>query len=215
MVTIACVQVGNYCGRGAEYVNKLRYTVLRHLPQAHRFVCLTDNAEGLCDGVEPIPALPKLTGWWQKLALFAPTTFREDERVVYFDLDTWICDDITPLAEYRGDFAMLQHLNRPGVGASGVLAFRAGGNGARAVWAARERVGGEPKHVKGDQGFIEDELKRAGVRFDLLQRDVADVGIYSYKLDVLKRGMPRNARVICFHGQPRPHDVPHVWRAMM
>ena len=214
MVTIACVQVGNYCGRGAEYVNRLRDAVLRHLPQAHRFVCLTDNASGYNDDVEPIQALPGLTGWWQKLALFAPATFREDERVIYFDLDTWIRDDITPLAEYRGDFAMLQHLMRPGRGASGVLAWRAGGQGARAVWAARERVDGEPSHVKGDQGFIEDELMRAKVHFDLLQRDVASVGIYSYKIDVLKRGMPRDARVICFHGQPRPHDVPHVWRAM-
>jgi hypothetical protein len=52
----------------------------------------------------------------------------------------------------------------------------------------------------GDQGFLQSVLGDC-------QRwqDVAG-GIYSYKAHC-SRGVPADARVICFHGKPRPWDV--------
>ena len=63
---------------GADYVNKLRRAVARHLTQPHRFVCFTDDPAGLDAGIDtfPIPAIDlpadaAVTGW-RKLCLFRP-----------------------------------------------------------------------------------------------------------------------------------------------
>lgn len=207
-MTVACVQVGNYFGLGAEYVNKLRAGVARHLPLPHRFACITDDPEGLDDGIDVIEAHPGLTGWWQKLALFKPGTF-ETERVVYFDLDTWILGDLSGLASYAGPFAMLEHLIRPGRAASGMLAWHRDSDGARVIWDAYLAVGHEPVHALGDQGFMADALKAAGIVPDLLTRSM---GIYSYKLHCLN-GMPEGIKVCCFHVKPKPHELPQ-WAMM-
>jgi hypothetical protein len=204
MVTVACVQVGNYCGCGAAYVNKLRAGVLRHLPRPHRFACITDDASGLDPLIDIVPAHPGLTGWWQKLALFKPGTFQTG-RIIFFDLDTWILGDLTPLANYAGDFAMLEHLMRRNRPASGVLAWHRDAAGAQAIWEATLATGGEPRHKMGDQGFMEDTLKKRGIVPDLLQHSIG--GIYSWKLHC-RTQMPADVAVCCFHMRPKPHELP-------
>jgi hypothetical protein len=53
----------------------------------------------------------------------------------------------------------------------------------------------------GDQGFLSDHGFAAAQRW----QHVVPGQICSYKVhDLAGRGMPPNARVICFHGQPRP-----------
>ena len=107
---ICCVQAGNYQGRGAEYVNNLHDMVLRNMPPQtpFRFICFTDNPDGLDEGIDVRP-LPEqgLEGWWNKLALFKKGVFPEGERVVYFDLDTLIINALDDIVAYDGTLACL------------------------------------------------------------------------------------------------------------
>ena len=60
----------------AADVNRLAAQVRCHLSRPHRFICFTDDAEGLASGIEALP-LPELglpagssDTRWRKLALF-------------------------------------------------------------------------------------------------------------------------------------------------
>ena len=75
MATILCMKWGTKYG--PEYVNRLHSMVRRHLTIPHRFVCLTDNRDGLHAEIEtfPIPSLELPAGaperGWTKLVSFS------------------------------------------------------------------------------------------------------------------------------------------------
>ena len=56
-VLVMCMKWGK--AYGPEYVNRLRNGVARHLSYPHRFICFTDDAEGIDPGIEVFP-LPSL-----------------------------------------------------------------------------------------------------------------------------------------------------------
>jgi hypothetical protein len=63
-------------------------------------------------------------------------------------------------------------------------------------------------YPRGDQEYISNILainKKRPVFF----QDVVD-GIYSHKRNC-RNSLPTDARVICFHGRPRPYDVKEEW----
>ncbi len=55
---VLCIKWGTKYG--SEYVNRLYQGVRKHLAQPFRFVCLTDNAEGIDAAVDvlPLPVTP-------------------------------------------------------------------------------------------------------------------------------------------------------------
>jgi len=205
-LTVACVQWGNYEGRGAEYANVLADAVRRHLTAPHRFLCFTDAGSGLDEGIEARALPTGMRGWFNKLWLFAPGVL--SGRVLFLDLDTVITDSLDDIAEYRGDFACLRDFYRPDGLGSGVMAWRA--ESAHDIWTEWERAG-RPEPAGGDQSWI--ERLRPGA--DRLQ-DLFPGQIASYKVHCSDLGSPAGSRVICFHGRPRPHEaggwVDLVWR---
>ena len=54
---VICIKWGDKFG--ADYVNRLYKMVEKNLTLPHRFVCFTDNSDGILDGVEirPLPEL--------------------------------------------------------------------------------------------------------------------------------------------------------------
>ena len=52
MKNVVCIKWGEKFG--SEYVNKLYNSIQRNLSLKHRFICLTDNAEGIVAGVETL-----------------------------------------------------------------------------------------------------------------------------------------------------------------
>lgn len=191
-LTVVCVKAKpDYDHR---YVNRLYRAVRRYLPLPHRFVCLTDDASGIACQTRGLP--PGVGGWWAKLAMFREGLL--DGRVIYFDLDTVICDDISFMAEFNGDFAILRDFYRPEGYGSGVMVWNANPKCLWNDWI----VAGKPIHPLGDQGWIETKVKHA----KLLQ-DLYPDAIKSYKADQLDAG-PKRAAIVCFHGFPKPHDFP-------
>lgn len=207
MITVACVKWGSMYG--PEYVNRLYAMVARNLTDGTkgRFVCFTDDAEGLWPQVEIRPLPEGMTGWWNKLYLFAPGTFEDGERVVYFDLDTLIIGPIDDIMAYDGEFAILRDFYRPQGWGSGVMAWR-GGFGA-GIWESWARSG-RPDMVGGDQAWIEMCLYGNGaLKIDLWQA-LFPGAFCSYKADC-RPFPPAAARIVCFHGEPKPHDCGRAW----
>jgi hypothetical protein len=205
VITIACLNAGNYQGRGRTYVACLRRGLAKHLTIPHKLVCFTDD-EGLdIDGVEtsPLPH-PDLKGWFNKIALFKQGVFRAGERVWYFDLDTMIVGNIDFIGDYHGRFAMLGPFFQRGInpvyaGPQSAAMAWAGGYGA-AIWS-KFLLDGFPNTPGGDQKFINDMQLNPELMQELFPGRFA-----SYK-GHCQRELPAGVAVVCFHGLPRPHQA--------
>lgn len=183
MLNIVCVNEGDYLGRGEEYVNNLRGGIEKNCTVPHRFIVKTNTGE---------------SGWWSKLTLFKPDTFPVGDRILYFDLDTWIVGNIDDLANYDGYFAGLRDFYQPNNLGSGVLAWKAGEFDK--IWSKWVAIG-KPKLRIGDQAFIYMMIPDA-VRL----QDKFPNKIVSYKTHC-RSGIPEEASIVCFHGKPRPHEI--------
>lgn len=182
----------------------MRYLwMLRAMLPKHPIWCLTDQDDGV--PVYTRKMRSGLTGWWSKLELFAPH-MRSLRPFLYLDLDTYVLGDLTDILSWKPDrLAMLADFNDPKRLASGMMVVPDYDDG---IWFAFDR----DKHTGmagGDQEFI------ASVVPDALKLQGHFDGIKSYKVDG-----PNSGRVVCFHGEPKPHTaseehhwVRDVWRS--
>lgn len=199
---VACVKHGTKYG--AEYVNHLADQVRAHTTMAHAFVCMTEDPAGLDKGIGVWAMEPGASGWWAKLLMFKTWV---NSPVVFFDLDTCIVGNIDPLLRYAESavtpFAMLSDFYYPSRLASGVMAWR--GDYSR-IWTAWESAG-KPQVKGGDQAWIEQVMGKA----DIIQN--IQPGVYSYKAHKCSKRYPDDATVVCFHGEPKPHNCGSAWVA--
>lgn len=195
-VTVACVlrSGGDFT---PEYVERLRDGVAEHLPGA-RFVCLSD----VTVPCERIPLETKWRGWWAKLELFRLT----EGRILYFDLDTVIRGSLEEIAAYPHRFSIGMNWRRPGAFNSTFMAWD--GDFSHIFRAFHPRLINDYSRSParwGDQGFIQDHLGSAAEdAFALFPGQFV-----SWKKHC-RQGVPPEARVVCFHGKPRPHEI--GWR---
>lgn len=177
---MACVLKSGGCYT-AEYVERLKRGVGANLGR-HRFVCLSD-VDVPC---ERVPLETGLQGWYAKLELFRLTG-----PTLYFDLDTVITGDLSEIAAYPHQFTMLRDFYYPDRPASGVMAWSGDYR-----YLLDDFTGEHPGH--GDQGYIASKIKPA------FFQDQFPSHVVSRKQPALRNA---NERVVCFHGNPRPHDV--------
>jgi hypothetical protein len=95
----------------ATYVNVLYSAVTEHLPEPFRFVCMTDDPEGLAPGIEVFP-IPEFglapmqwqVGGWPKIGVFQRDLYGLEGRALFIDLDMMILDDLTPFFDHPAPF---------------------------------------------------------------------------------------------------------------
>lgn len=199
-ITVVCVlrSGGDYT---PEYVSRLQNGVSRHLKAKHRFICLTD-VQVPCESVSIAHGWP---GWWSKIELFRSDIFPEG-LVIYFDLDTVIVGDISPLilAEVEAmSFFMLEGFHISRRWASGIMAWNNTGH-LDDVYSSFHYQTHSRKYLN-DQEWI----SLCGGQIQPIQSLLP--GIVSYKHHCRGKGLPEEARVVCFHGNPRPHQVEDEW----
>lgn len=199
---------------GADYVNRLYDMVIRNLPDGYagRFICFTDDPTGLHERIVAKSLPEGLDGWWNKLYLFSPDAFEAGERVLYLDLDTVIVNSLDDIAAYKGEFAILRDFYRPEGWQSSVMAWEAGK--LDFIWQDW-LASGRPKLQGGDQAWIEAICNFLGFKPDIWQ-DILPKQFVSFKVHAAG-AIPKGAKVVVFHGEPRPHDiksgyVPAVWK---
>lgn len=203
MLNIACVKWGDKFS--PDYVNILYDMCRRNLPEGYkgRFVCFTDNPDGLDEGVD-VEELPSgLIGYWNKLALFQEHAFEKGDRVLYLDLDTIVIGKLDDIVKYEGDFAILRDEYRgSGTFQSSIMAWEAGKY--TFLWD-RWVEGGRPEIIATDQAWLEQTVPQATIL-----QDVFPDCFKSYKLHC-KGFPPRGTKIVYFHGVPTPEDCNDFW----
>lgn len=203
MLNIVCLKWGALYS--AAYVNILFDMVRRNLMEGYkgRFICYTDDASGLDSGIEARELPKEFEGWWGKLWLFS----RLKERTLYFDLDTVIVGALDGIAECKSEFATLRDFYRPNGLQSSVMAWQGDQSHIFESW----KDAGYPRVEGGDQAWIEAVVKDPDILQDMYPGDFV-----SYKANRCEAGFPRDAKVVVFHGKPRPHEaggwVEKVWK---
>jgi len=158
--------------------------VAEHMSQPYKFVCVDDS---------PFP------GWWAKISLFD----RFSGRVLYLDLDTTVIGSLDALANYPSPFAIVENFkeirekNKAPFNSS-VMSFDA------------ERV----RHLFKD--FTPDVMDRLNGDQDWISERIIGANTFptdwcvSYKVRrYLKfKSLPKDARVVCYHGFPKCWDLP-------
>jgi len=220
-VNVLCIKWGKKYG--PEYVNRLHNMVRRHLHRPFRFVCLTDDAQGIDPGIEvkPIPPIgfdefDQRKPWtfghgWLKLTSFAKPLYDLEGRTLFLDLDIVIVDSLDPFFDQPGEFVVIKEWDKKdGTGNTSVYLFTVGAH----VDALDHLRSGYPKvveEVRNEQEFITGFLGRQGkVSY------WPEEWCRSFKRHCLQPGLmgwfkppqiPEGARIIAFHGKPNPPDA--------
>jgi hypothetical protein len=205
---VACVRTGTKYT--ADYVYKLKAMVARYLP--HRFICLTDRPQDLPDVETVNIGSHGLQGWWGKMCLFKPS-WRLDERVLYFDLDTVICGDLTPLAALDVEFSICGNFTRAAGFTDypcryGSCAMNISPGFGADIW--EKFLANADAHMRnachyGDQKVIE-ELAPAAT----ILQDVTPPGFFLGYRDIAET-KPNGCSVVVFAGRSKPHSCETTW----
>ena len=105
IVNVLCMKWGTKYP--ADYVNRLYSMVARNMQRKFRFVCLTEDGQGLAEQIESFP-LPELSvdlggpeRGWNKLAVFAEELYDLKGKVLCLDLDLIITGSLDDLFDCR------------------------------------------------------------------------------------------------------------------
>lgn len=196
-------------------MNRMMNMIPKHSTFHHKFVCFTDRK----DLIKKDPCYKQLpvnvARWKGRLPKFYihSTDSGLKGRILFLDLDTVIVGNIDHLAKYDGYFCGVSahRLHKPIKSArnhvaGGLLSFEAGAT--KYLWdevdsnVAKYSSG----RFKGNERFI---LHHLLSDYDYWQA-LYPGHVVSYKFHC-KGGIPEGARVIQFHGKPRPHDVKDSW----
>ncbi len=143
-----------------------------------------------------IPLKTRLKGWHSKLEWFAPWN-AEARPAVVLDLDTYIIGQIAPLLQIDGSklWMIKEFLGQPEKrkAESGIFVAPDDEALCAQIWEAAQNWVGPDGHL----------LRQFPHQ---LIPDVVD-GILSYKGDQLYDKFPRDARIVCFHGKPKPNET--------
>jgi len=222
--TILCMKWGTLYP--ADYVNVLYNACRKATDKPFRFVCLTDDARGLIEGIEAFD-LPdiglrehyKRGGGWQKFGLFKPEMHREiglEGRILYIDLDMIVLRDLDAFFEREGAFITTD------------MGPRWGGHKPNARPETGTCMFAFDAHREGDMYHRFTAQQDRWIRDYSLEQDVVaflasdmdywpDGWVISFKRSMRRPiGLnlfqppappPETAKVLAFHGEPRPIDL--------
>lgn len=209
---IACVLRSGGVYRPA-HVQALRAQCAAWAP-GEPFICLTDT---LVPGVLCHPLQQGWPGWWAKLELFRPGVIPDGTRILYLDLDTVVVGSLGPILARPEPLIVLEDFYRHpptfarGLG-SGVMAWTAGDPRLTRwyeTFLADPILYMRACGTGGDQRFLETCLTlEASWKAVTFWPDVVPAAIVSYKVHCSGGQVPPAARLVCFHGRPKPWEVP-------
>lgn len=219
-VTVVCWKWGS--GYTAEHVNVLHRSVARNLAMDHRFVCFTDDPTGIeCETLPIWPEIgqvvpPKRLNCLRRLRAFGADVHEWlGHRVLSLDLDGVVTRPLDPLIDRPEPFVIwadpLRNRRTPRVPYNGGMWLLTAG-ARRQVWetfdpATSHEAGHRLGYIGSDQAWISACLGDGEATWR--EKD----GVYSFKYH-LNRGLkplPTAARVVWFHGEPKPWEVDVPW----
>ena len=224
-LTVAMMYWGDWVERriAYKYVENLVKALNEYLTIPFSVICFLDKTLPSIWGVE-YRGIPKSIIKWSlnlpKFYLHCKDNGLQG-KILYFDLDTVIAGNINDFANYEADGHIVgikpfRPVNQnKGWLPGGVLAFTAGqweflfhkvaSNPSK--WAMRTN-GGKERFVY--SLVLENEMKRYWQ--DVLPGQLVSYKRHCRKKEVDEKGnlisiIPKNSRIIAFHGSPRPHAL--------
>jgi len=237
MSEINCICLKFGTAYGPEYVNRLRAALARNTGFALRFFCMTDDARGIDARVERLPlphepfaermlkalqSAPKI-GRLQKISLFRPGLIPDLRGpLLIFDLDVAIVGPVDDLRDFApGKLCMRREWRTssraPSLGHGSVERFDPLLHHYIYDFMATDPEAAVALGGGSEQTYTSASAARAG---DF--QPFPDDWIVSFKYDcrpmrplnlVLEPHLPKNARVVCFHGSPKMDEAVAGYRA--
>ncbi len=216
-------------GYPCKYTNILYRALSDIMTGPFRLICLTDDPEGLAEGIEtqdiPPFAMDKgdwHKGMWPKLTAFAPGIVAHGTPVIMIDVDVLVLRDLTPTFDRireKGGLHIIREIpdtlprwfpklfGKPLLSNSSVVGFVAGTQ-EHLYQESRDKSLAELSQFRNDQTYIHHHAH---------DRHNWPIGwMLSFKKDLayhfpvgLVRPIPRpkNSYVVIFHGVPNPEDM--------
>ena len=203
-----------------EYVNVLFNAARANMTSDFRFVCLTDDATGLVDGIEtyPIPDIGLRPqdyrhGAWPKLSVFSENLYGLKGRALFIDLDTVICGSLDHMFDHISGLIALdsrpwRYKSGPSRTGTGVFGFEIG-----AMEYIIEKIKGPRdkliENYELEQNFLHGEASEIKYWPDEWIRSFKYHQRAPLLLDRFIGPKPpeQNVKILCFHGKPRPIDL--------
>ncbi|WP_416409671.1 hypothetical protein [Agrobacterium rosae] len=227
MVTIVCMKWGEQFNAG--HVNILFAGVSRHMTEPFKFVCFTNESFGIHSEIviRPLPEIGlNRRGWtrcWPKLNVFDPSLFDPLEVVLFLDLDIIVQASLTPLIElvrvrrhliiqreWNPDvWSLLPLWLRPDRGAqSSVFGFRPADVGdIYSTFVAEKDTA--VACFRNDQSYLTHAVKDRSYWPSDFCVSFKRTCIWYYPLNLVFRKIkrPKKAKIVVFHGSPRPWET--------
>jgi len=208
MLNIVCFKWGTKFP--AYYVNRLYRAIERNVTVPFKFICFTEDPEGI--DCETRPFLEPLPYWWYIIGLMNPKHNFQD-RVVYFDLDTVIIKNIDKLITVDAPIVTIQDFYRPKGLQTAYISYTP--EAGAPIWDCLARKYKPETYDKllkfpgGTNAFLEKTTKFNVVKL----QDLFPGACVSYKVHVQNKQLPEEAKIVFFHGKPMPHEVwgMHPW----
>lgn len=203
----------------ADHVNKLYEMVKRNTTVKHRFVCVTDDAEGIRPEVTVIPlwenpaahyGAQKRPNCFARLKLFSEEAKQMfSERVLWMDLDCLILGNIDNILRDKSDFK-IWYVDGEISPCNGSLVMHKLGTRTY-LWDKFDPTAVDPENgymakgfVGSDQAWIAQNLAPADLRFGKVD------GVYSYRCHLKGKPLPGDVKIVFMHGDDKAEDLMHV-----
>jgi hypothetical protein len=218
--TVICMKWG--AAYGVEYANKLHSMVGRNTARPLRFICFTDDAEGLVPQIEarPLPPidLPATHQWkaWRKISLWQRNLVGLEGDVLFLDLDVVVTGSIDGFFDFRPEesYCVIENWTQYGSGIGNTSVFRLRvGSHAEVYDTLMADPQGTVREFPNSQTFVSRTISSiafwpaewcVSFKHTLMPR---------WPLNFLKvTPLPNEARVVCFTGYPNPdHARDGIW----
>lgn len=210
-----------------DYVNVLYNACRGAIKGSFRFVCLTDDAEGIAPAIETLP-IPDIglsaeewytPGVWPKLALYLSDLHGLSGRALFIDLDMIVVDGLDEMFERPERFITInvgEEWRRGRTGTrgdavgTGVIGFNIGRE-AHILAAFQADKAATMRDFANEQDFVAAEVPDMGywpsgwvISFKRRLRRALGVDLV-----LPPKEPPRGTRIVAFHGDPRPITLMH------
>ncbi|MDM0003289.1 glycosyltransferase [Variovorax sp. J22G73] len=208
---------------GPEYVNRLYAMVRRNLRGDFKFVCLTDDGNGIHPEVTCLPIPPlnlqlapgQRDGAWKKLTTFEQDLHGLRGTALFLDLDVVVVGSLDAFFEQPGEFLIIHDYARPWrrgriTGNSSVYRFELGAH-ADVLAYFRANMDKVQAEYRNEQAYLSDVLHQQGKLAywpDGWCPSFKYHGIPTWPTNYWEEPfVPEGARIMVFHGECNPPDA--------
>lgn len=200
---------------GARDVNVLHSMVKRHLTLPYRFICLTDDREGISSEVEcfdmPEIYVPKAkdVSPWRKLGMFSKKIGDLKGKALFLDLDIVIVDNIDCFFSYSKKFTIIENWTQKGrgIGNSSVYCFEIGKH-TDVIEYYQNNVDEVTSKYSNEQIYLSRKIGDIDFWPESWCKSFKKHSIPPYIIRYFKAPVkPENVKIVVFHGDPKPSDA--------